>query len=161
MSKEIQMLRNKIEDQDKRSGKNNIKITGLTTEDRKPKEVVTEFLEEKLHVKCSNKSATLIKYHERVLLIVAEIEYYKDKLEIMKIKNKLKGQQIYTDNDCTREERMMQAIIRKKATEGKKIKIFYYKLVVDDKIVTRTTEKNYLKNNSADHCNKRQVSQKN
>ena len=56
---------------------------------------------------------------------------------ILQNKNKLKGKEIYIENDLTKQEREIQAAIRQKAKEernkGNEVKIGYLKLRINGK----------------------------
>ena len=145
---EIQLLRKRIEGQDRKNRGNNIVVRGLQFKENKPKEAIGELLEKELHIHCPIKAVSIIKAKEKAPIIIAELENYTDKERIMKNKNKLKGKEIYIDNDSTKEERNVQAIIRKKAKEeecqGKKVKIFYNRLLVNGKNFKWNTQKRSL-----------------
>lgn len=59
-------------------------------------------------------------------------------MEVMGNKKKLKGSKVYIENDLTKEERRIQAEIRKVAQEerkkGKKAVARYNKLLVNDQV---------------------------
>ncbi|KAF5289581.1 hypothetical protein FQA39_LY15028 [Lamprigera yunnana] len=53
------------------------------------------------------------------MMVIAEISNWEGKMLIMKNKNKLKGKQVYIDNDLTKEEQKVQAEVRRVAREEK------------------------------------------
>lgn len=63
-----------------------------------------------------------------------------DKIEIMKNKHKLRGKNIFVDDDLTKEERSMQKEIRDRAKQekncGKQTKIGFGKLMIDGKWIS-------------------------
>jgi len=76
-----------------------------------------------------------IQRNENKCIVVAELESWEQKKEIMiKKKNLIRG--IYIDNDLTRTERETQEKLKEKAKEekekGNKVKISYGKILVND-----------------------------
>lgn len=73
--------------------------------------------------------------HISVKRIVVKLKTFENKLDILKNKYKLAGQNIYIDSDLTKSEQFIQAEIRKKAREerqhGRKIKVSYQKMMID------------------------------
>lgn len=137
MKKEINILRRRLEEQDKRSRANNILIKGMDHAGIRTKDAVENLLGKELNVSCKVKSVTEIKNRGENPMLLVELDSKEEKRNVMMNKNKLKGKMIYVDNDWTKEERKMSYVIRKKAAEkrreNKNVKIFYNKLVVDDK----------------------------
>lgn len=70
-------------------------------------------------------------------MIVVEVESFSKKMEIMKAKNKIRGSQVYIDNDLTKNERGIQKEIREIAKEerdkGKTVRTGYQKIIINGK----------------------------
>lgn len=92
-------------------------------------------LDEKWQIRVSIKSVTEIKMTGKVPFIVTDMENSEDKIKIIERNSKFKNTRIYIDNDRTKQERLMHAMIRKKASEekkaGKESKIFYRRTLVN------------------------------
>lgn len=120
--------------------KKNVVVYGLKidTNDRVMlKEELKKFLTEKVGVNVKINNA--IKLQEKICLI--ELGSIEDKINVMKNKYKLRNNQtdrIYINNDMTKNERDIQGIIRQIAKEergkGKRVKILYQKLMVNEKL---------------------------
>lgn len=69
-------------------------------------------------------------------IVVVELKDWETKQRIMSVKSKLGERKIYIEHDLTREEREVQKILRKRAREerreGRKVKVGYRKLVIDE-----------------------------
>lgn len=138
MKATIQVLNKRIEAQDRRTRSNNVIVSGLKNVNMAPIEMIKNLFKNELQVECNIKSASILKRQEASVIIIAELDNRIDKINIMENKSKLKGKDIYIDNDYTQEEREIQRSIRMRAKEekqkGKRIKIFYNKLMIEDKM---------------------------
>lgn len=131
----IQNLEDRLESEEKNKKRNNIVIRGVNCEGENIKERTRGFLEKQLGVKVSIKEAYTVGKRKEKKAVVAKIEYWKEKQEVMKNKNKLRGTQIYIDNDLTMKERDIQSKIydraNKEKAKGKRVKIGYQKLLIE------------------------------
>ena len=95
-------------------------------------EKIEEFIKQHLKLQAAVKKASKLK--DKVYVV--EIEKFENKLEIMKVKSKLKGVgngNIYINSDLTKKERRIQRKIKEIADREKKenslVKIGYQKIV--------------------------------
>ena len=96
-------------------------------------------------------------------LALVELKTFEDKLNIMRNKRKLTGQECYVKDDMTKREREIQAAIRKKAREarerGHEVKVGYQKIQINRKwetwedIETSAAYKPRLQNNQSQPIN--------
>lgn len=135
--REVQDLKTRLEKQEKDNKRNNIIIKGL--EIKNPKMAGTEvenFIQNSLQVSVKVRNAFTIGKQEEKKVTVAEISTFTEKLAIMKNKARLKGNNIYIEDDLTKEEQQIQTAIKKVAREerekGKKTQIGYRKLKVNN-----------------------------
>lgn len=128
----------RLEKLERERKRNNITITGLelTTDSKQgiTKEI-EEFLKEKVEVAAGVRSAYQANNNK---LIIAEIENFDKKMQILKNKHMLRDireRKIYINSDLTAMERKIQKLIRDRASEernnGKQVKAGYQKLVID------------------------------
>lgn len=124
-NREVGKLKRWIKDKEKEDRRNNVAIKGLRLEDDIVdwKVWVQNFLLEKLGVKC-----VVSNVRKSGAVIIVKLEY-EDKREVMKNKYKLKGGNVFIENDLTWEERKVQEEMRKWANEkrskGEDIKVGY------------------------------------
>lgn len=129
--KEVSRLRKIVVDAERCERKDNIIIKGIMAKDGKvEKEWVKDFLKDKLGVE------TKILYcRVSGTVIVAKVESEEKKREIMVNKNKLKGENIFIENELTWEERKRQERINKWVKEekekGKDVKIGFTKVRIN------------------------------
>jgi predicted RNase H-like nuclease (RuvC/YqgF family) len=140
---EKQQLNNRIEKmeyfmekQERKEKKNNIVIKGLKTNEEQIKEDIENFLKNELKVQVKVVDAFKVGQVEEKKAIIATIETYKQKTDIMVNKKNLKGKKIYIENDLTKKEREIQTKIIKIAKEennaGNKTRIGYQKLIINN-----------------------------
>lgn len=113
--REVSKIKKIIVDREKEEKKNNIVIKGIkkeATENSNLKEWVEKLLKNKL-----GKEYNLEYCRWSGSVILAKVKNIEEKIEIMKQKNKLKGEVIYIENDLTWEERRTQEKISKWAKE--------------------------------------------
>lgn len=136
MTNRIEKLEQQLEKDDRDKRRNNIIITGMIAESGNETETVRQFLDRKLEVKAQIVKARKIQRRGKTSMIVAEIESWECKRDIMKAKNKLKGSDMYIENDLTYKERHIQREIRSIAKEarskGKRAKVTYRRVTIDD-----------------------------
>lgn len=128
----------KLEKLEREKRKNNIVITGLKLgpcDAQNMSMEIEKFIKETVKIETQVKNAYLTKGNK---LIIAEMENFNKKVDIMKNKHMLrniKGGNIYIDSDLTAKEREVQKVIRDKAKEqrreGKEVKPGYQKLEID------------------------------
>lgn len=134
LSKRIENLEDRAEKEERKKRKNNIVVKGIQVTKGKEKEQLEAFLKEEVKVNAKILKAYQTEKEQRTDRIVAEVESWSMKQEIMTNKFKLRNTKIYIDNDLTVEERRIQKEIRSIAREekgkGKKVKIGYQKITI-------------------------------
>lgn len=126
--RDVGRLKRIIIEREKEERKNNIVIKGigLTKEveegKKRREEWVKGFLTEKIGIECK------VEYCRRSgTVIIVKLDSEETKREVMRNKNKLKGETIYIENDLTWEERKTQERISRWAKtqkeKGKEVKI--------------------------------------
>lgn len=121
-------LEKREERRDRAARKNNIRVSGVEVEDGSGLEI---WLRDELNVEAKIRSA----YRVGKGMVVAEVERWEKKVEIMSAKKKLKGKKIYIDNDLTREDRAVQKQLREIArierASGKKARVAYRRIYIE------------------------------
>lgn len=150
LKKEISIISEKVEKMEREKRRNNVVVQGLqieTSEPRKLKETMENFIKEELDIEISIKSAR--KLGNRTCLV--ELSNDEEKLKVMQNKSKLKGIQtdkIFINDDMSKNEREVQAKIRNIAkmekAKGKKVKIGYQKIEIDKQKWVWSKEKGEL-----------------
>lgn len=125
------------EKKEREERRNNIIIKGMKWERENLKQEVTEFLEDNLKVKVKIGKIRKIRQYEGRNLVMAELESWEQKREIMNKKKELK-KGIIIEDDLTRREREIQRKLREKAREERekgdsKAKIGYKKIYLNGK----------------------------
>lgn len=122
--RKVRYIRKWVVDKEKEERKCNIVIKGKTSWEKgeNGKEWVESFIKEKLRVQCK-----VTECRNSGPVIVAKIENEEKKKEVMRNKNKLKGDSIFIENDLSWEERRLQERInrwaREKRMKGVEVKI--------------------------------------
>lgn len=134
LTQRIEALEDKVEREEKEKRRNNIVVKGVVSQAGKEKEMIKEFLGRQISVEVEIVQAHKINREGRPGMILATVESFEKKLEIMKAKRTLRGTDVYIDDDMTVEERNVQREIRKIAKEqkakGKVVKIGYRKIII-------------------------------
>lgn len=142
LTEKIDKLQRKEDWRERNERRNNIIVSGKVVKERKDVENIKAFVEtvlrEKLTVDVNIEEAAYItksKKGEDIIKVV--LKGKEDKIKIMKNKNKLKGTDIFINDDLTEEERRVQFMIRQKAVEerkaGKEVRIGYRKIQIEGK----------------------------
>lgn len=136
--KRIEILERRNEKVERRERKNNIVIKGLHRREGTVREKVEELMKE-IEAEEEIQGIKEIKTTgegERKIYIV-KLEDFEKKKGIMQKKSKLKGKNIYIDDDMTWQEREMQRKIRERARlereKGKIVKIKYSRMIINGK----------------------------
>lgn len=151
----ITKLEEKTERIESQNRRNNVIIKGLAVE-QNVEEEVNRLLESKLNSEIKPESIKPIKNIRNTPIILLKFKNSEDKNHIMKNRSKLKGSEIYIENDMTKEERRIQFVIRKRAKEerrkGNKTNIGFKTLYINgtkwiwesevDSLVQKTDPKN-------------------
>lgn len=123
-----------LESQEKKDKINNIVIKGAQIGTENVKEQIERFLDAKLGVK----RKVLWAAHRgssNYQIIVARLENLEAKKEVFENKHKLRGSDIFIEQDQTRAEREIQRKViiaaKEERKKGKEVKIGYHKLRVD------------------------------
>lgn len=128
--KRITVLENFTEKCEKEKRRNNVIIKGIVAKQGNVTKQVEEFIERNMEIQTKVSEAYQTKGG-----IIAKIESWEIKKEIMKNKNKLKGSQVYIDADLTPKERQVQkeliAIAKEMKNKGNRVTIGYRKLTVN------------------------------
>lgn len=131
--KRIDQLENKFEKMEKEKRKCRLVIKGVKFEAEQKEEATKQFLTEKLGVKAEVKAVIILQDRRGMNLV--EMKDWDSKQTVMKNKYKLKGTNVYIDNDMTPKERGIQAEIRKIAREekskGRRTKIGYRRITIE------------------------------
>lgn len=138
LKKEIKQIKERLERIENINRRKNIVLQGLPIKNNDHtimKEEMENFMEEKLNIDIKIKSVK--KLGNKTCLI--ELENENEKVKVMKNKSKLrrnKREKIFINDDMSKEERLIQGKIRKKAQEeknkGKTVRIGFQKLVIDN-----------------------------
>lgn len=138
LEKRVESFEKREEEREKRARKNNIVISGLQVGDERKniEGTVTDFIKATLNINTSFKAIELIKRKQKPDLIVATLNSFNDKIEIMKRKVMLKGNKnVYIDEDLSKKEREIQMKIRQKArierSKGNVVKVGYQKIAIN------------------------------
>lgn len=133
----IEKLEERAQKEERCKRRNNIVITGLTTTRGKEKEAIEDLITAKLKVQAKITNAYQIGKEQQSHVIIAEVESWERKQEIMANKMKLRNTRIYINNDLTTEERRIQkeirSIAREEKAKGNKVKTGYQKIILNDK----------------------------
>lgn len=131
---EIISIRKWIREKEKVERANNIVIKGIRRGGIVSKEGVKEFLKEKLGI-----DTVVIGCRVIGSVIIAKMENGEAKEEVMCNKSKLKGENLFIENDLTWEERKIQERIykwvRREKEKGREVKAGYAKVRVEGKWV--------------------------
>ena len=134
LTNRINELVRKFEMAEKGKRKNNIVIKGLAVERGSEGKEIRDFLKEKLKVDVTVCATYEIGKEER-RMIVASLENFEQKMEVMKRKKELRDTRIYIENDLTREERRIQneilKIARDEKGKGRRVRVGYKRIVID------------------------------
>lgn len=133
----ITKLENSIEKQEREKRRNKVVIKGISVEESQMEEKVEQqILKDKLKSSAKVKKAFSVKGNDNKQIIIVELNSWEEKQEVMNRKSLLKGTNIYIESDLTREEMKIQAELRKimrtEKENGKKVKMGYQKLIIDD-----------------------------
>jgi len=144
MQVRIERLERDQERKERERRKKNIVIKGINCEKLKMEEELESFIQEKLGVEVTIEKTHAIREEEGKKIIIATVEKWEMKRQIMMKKRELeKG--IYIDDDLTKKEREIQGTIRRITKEerekGKEVKIGYMKARIGRKWF-RWNEKN-------------------
>jgi len=124
-----------MEEQDREHRRNNIIIQGLKIGDAKIREDTERFLRAELEFEGEVGAARKVGKNRN--MIVAKIDTFINKQEIMKNKTKLRNKPIFINNDMTVKERDIQRILRNRAREereeGKEVRVGYKTIRIADK----------------------------
>lgn len=138
LKEEVKTINARLDAMEREKRRNNIVVQGLMLEDDgmlTPKEPMENFMKKQLEIDVGVKSA--VKLGRKTYLV--ELDNANEKMKVMKNKNKLRNYKegkVYINDDMSKKEREIQGKIRKAAQEekkkGKKTKIGYQKVFVDD-----------------------------
>lgn len=138
LRKEVAELRWREEARERREKKQNIVIWGAQGQGGNAKQIamgVFKQINEEIQIE-EVKKASFIGRNENKGIVV-ELEHFEEKKKLMRGKTKLKGGNIYLDDDLTRNEREMQRKIREWAKRmrvgGKRVNVGYGRGFVDEK----------------------------
>lgn len=128
----IENLEERWEKKERREKRNNIVIKGIKFPGKEIVKEVELFIENELKIKKKVNEAYKIKENEDREIIIAKLESWKEKKEIMENKYKLAGKRIFIENDMTYGERIIQKKIQElqqtEREKGRKTKMGYKKI---------------------------------
>lgn len=126
MRERITELEYKVESEERKKKKNNVVVMGIESTTEQPKEEIESLFQKEMGVVVNTKSVYKIGRKQEKQNILVQLQNWEDKVKIMKNKNKLKGKNIYIENDMTKEEQKIQAeirnVARKERAKGKNTK---------------------------------------
>lgn len=136
LKQKINNLEMIMEKRDKIDRKNNLIIKGTNIEGNRLEKQVENLIKNKLGVDIEIKEAYEIKkINGGQGTIIAKLKNWEDKQEVLKNKNKLKGEHIFIDNDLTAKEREIQKKLRDmgkmETAKGHRIRIGYKKIFIN------------------------------
>ena len=132
----IEKMEQALEKKERRERENNIVIknANITGSGKDLITEVTRFIERKIHEETEITRAFKIKEN----IVIATLKEREQKIAVMKGKKKLKGTNIYIENDMTRTERNIQwnisQIAKGERDKGRRVKTGYQKLIINNKI---------------------------
>lgn len=133
--KRIDQLENKFEAMEKEKRKCRLVIKGAKFKEEHKQEETKQFLAEKLGVEAEVKSVIILQGKNGTNANLVEMKDWENKQIVMKNKYKLRGTNVYIDNDMTPKERGIQAEIRKISREerskGNRTRIGYKKITIE------------------------------
>lgn len=133
----LEELERKNEKKEREDRRNNIVIKGTIWRREGIEEEVSKFVKEKLKIEVGVKKAYRIRIRENRDIVIASLENWEQKREVMSRKKNL-GQGIWIEDDLTKEEREIQRRMRERAREerekGNKVKVGYMKLYIGDHV---------------------------
>lgn len=128
--REIDRIKRLVREKEKEERKNNIVIKGIKKEGWITKEWAEKFIKEKIDVEVK---VNKCRKSNNVLIITLEEEI--KKREVMRAKNRLKGEKIFIENDLTWEERKVQEKIyrwvKEERSNGREIKVGYARVNIE------------------------------
>lgn len=137
MQQKIEKLEQRLESQERKSRRNNIVIKGANLQGRNLKEGIQNLIEAETGVKIRVEEVYKIGKQETQNIIVAKLQDFEQKIDVLKQKYKLGNKKIYIDSDLTMDEQKVQAEIRKLARtekqKGNVTKVGYRKMEVNGK----------------------------
>lgn len=145
----IEKLENRLEEQERERKKCNIIIKGIAGKEIHSQQEIQEWLKTKLEVDTEVRRVTNLGKPGNRDMVLVELGNYQKKQDIMKNKSRLRGTEIYIENDLTLEERKIAASIRRLAKEerkkGNQVKIGYKRVYVNKKLYTWDNRSETLK----------------
>lgn len=136
IERRLEELERITERKEREDRKKNIVIKGVSWKRDRVEEEVSKVIKENLNVEVEVRKAYRIRIKEKDI-VIASLDSWVQKREIMSKKRDLK-QGIWIEDDLTKEEREVQRRLRERAREerekGKKVKVGYMKLYIEDRI---------------------------
>ncbi|KAK4886964.1 hypothetical protein RN001_003235 [Aquatica leii] len=134
----ITKLEENLERQEKEKKKLNIVIKGLDDANKENKETVQKWIEEKLEIQTKIEQVFTVGKDKNKQAVIVKMHNWEAKKEIMQQKKRLYGTKVYIENDLTLKERATQIKLKEIADklkeEGKRVKIGYKKLIINNVI---------------------------
>lgn len=129
----ITELEDRMEREDKSRRRNNIILRGAKIKGENIKNEIEGFIKEKMNVTIQIREA----YEINKGVVVAKMEDWTEKREVMLNKSRLRGTNTYIDNDMTKQEMSIQKQLRDIAKhereKGSIVKVGYQKIIINDK----------------------------
>lgn len=142
----LSMLERNMEKMDKAQRRNNVIIKGINFDNDIRK--FENFCKERLQIQVRAESLQSRNTKKDEKLSVIKFKNWEEKQQLMKIKNKLKGSQIYIDHDMTKAESEVQKILRDRMktenAKGHSAKVGYHKIYINGECWFWNPEKNQL-----------------
>ncbi|CAG5096827.1 Protein of unknown function [Cotesia congregata] len=136
----VRSLEISVERQERKVRRKNIIVKGVEMQRNKEWSQEVERIWEKIGVEGGKRNMRKIGGidKEGKSLVLIEMEGLEKKREVMMAKSKLKGEKVRIEDDLTREERRIQRLImeeaRKERENGKRVKVGYMKMWVNDEL---------------------------
>lgn len=127
--KRLQNAESKIEKAEKDKIRNNLVVTGVETDSEETlRQRMEDMIEREIGIKTKVEKAYSIGQRR----CIVEMCEWRDKIKVLKEKNRLKGKKIFIDAELTRREREVQRelrdIAREERNKGATVKVRYQKL---------------------------------
>lgn len=129
----ITELEDRMEKEDKNRRRNNIIVKGAKIKGENIKTEIEGFIKEKMNITIQIREA----YEINKGVVVAKVEDWAEKRQLMMNKSRLRGTNTYIDNDLTKKEMSIQKqlrdIAKQEREKGSIVKVGYQKIIINEK----------------------------
>lgn len=135
--REMDVIKRKLERQERKERKNNIVIRGLKYKKAEAKEEIEKFIEDKFKISNGVKTVEAIGRDQESKVTIVQLVDWETKQKIMTGKSRNRLEEVYIDHDLTGEERDVQRrlreIARTQRAQGKEVRVRYRKIGIEGK----------------------------